>query len=488
MYLPSIVSVTCYFEKKRAFATGIAVCGSGMGTFALAPLTEHLVEAYGWKGAMMIIAGLVLNCAVFGGLFRPLEAPSRPKTPQTTPRIKKPDLPKLKITSNNSVSNGRLHTTDESASPCTPLMFQANCKAIIEESPKKKDMVSSDSKLTNGFLSNSKQDISPKIVPAGYCTNPSTPCDNKMNGFNKEIVLRSNSQIVDRKEDSSFRNSLMLPSEFLRRKVEGSSLSSFVCSSASLAQTNKELSQLESAGDHHPSGGLLYRKDIFYSGSLVSLAKYRSNPNISYSTVPAEDNFDNSSKKNRFRCCPAEIRDALAEMTDFSLLMNPLFLMFAISNFLTSIGFNVPYVYTKDRVADMNIASDEDASYLLSIIGISNTVGRVTLGYLSDRACVNRLWIYNISLIICGLATALSCYAANYSLMAAYCATFGATAGKFREHILELFYFLYFLSLSIKSILYFTWETYFIICGNYKAIFGKSAVITLPTGRRLYVD
>ena len=31
IYLPAIVSVTCYFEKKRSFATGIAVCGSGIG-------------------------------------------------------------------------------------------------------------------------------------------------------------------------------------------------------------------------------------------------------------------------------------------------------------------------------------------------------------------------------------------------------------------------------------------------------------------------
>ena len=38
MYLPSIVIVGYYFDKKRAFATGIAVCGSGIGTFLFAPL------------------------------------------------------------------------------------------------------------------------------------------------------------------------------------------------------------------------------------------------------------------------------------------------------------------------------------------------------------------------------------------------------------------------------------------------------------------
>jgi len=66
------VSVTCYFEKKRSLATGIAVCGSGLGTFLFAPLIEHLIVEYGWRGAILIIAGLVLNCAILGALFRPV--------------------------------------------------------------------------------------------------------------------------------------------------------------------------------------------------------------------------------------------------------------------------------------------------------------------------------------------------------------------------------------------------------------------------------
>ena len=77
IYLPAIVSVTCYFEKKRSFATGIAVCGSGVGTFIFAPLTEVLVNQFAWKGAMLIISALTLNCVIFGMLFRPLEAPRK---------------------------------------------------------------------------------------------------------------------------------------------------------------------------------------------------------------------------------------------------------------------------------------------------------------------------------------------------------------------------------------------------------------------------
>ena len=64
--------MTCYFEKYRSLATGIAVCGSGLGTFIFAPLSEYLITEYDWEGAMLIIAGLVLNCIVLGALFRPV--------------------------------------------------------------------------------------------------------------------------------------------------------------------------------------------------------------------------------------------------------------------------------------------------------------------------------------------------------------------------------------------------------------------------------
>lgn len=43
--------------------------------------------------------------------------------------------------------------------------------------------------------------------------------------------------------------------------------------------------------------------------------------------------------------CAQETADTLQEMLDFSLLRDPVFILYIVSNFLTSIGFNVPYVY-----------------------------------------------------------------------------------------------------------------------------------------------
>ena len=73
MYLPAIVTVGHYFKKRRALATGIAVCGSGIGSFVFAPLCEFLIEKYTWKGAMWIISAIVLNCIPCAILLRPLE-------------------------------------------------------------------------------------------------------------------------------------------------------------------------------------------------------------------------------------------------------------------------------------------------------------------------------------------------------------------------------------------------------------------------------
>lgn len=79
IYLPAVVAVGYYFETKRSLATGIAVCGSGFGTFLFAPFATHLLQNYDWKTANQILAGLILSCGLFGALMRPLTYPKEKK-------------------------------------------------------------------------------------------------------------------------------------------------------------------------------------------------------------------------------------------------------------------------------------------------------------------------------------------------------------------------------------------------------------------------
>lgn len=72
-YVAAVVIVAYYFDKRRSFATGLSVCGSGIGTFLFAPLMQYLLDEYGWRGTTLILAGMFLNITVCGMLMRDLE-------------------------------------------------------------------------------------------------------------------------------------------------------------------------------------------------------------------------------------------------------------------------------------------------------------------------------------------------------------------------------------------------------------------------------
>ncbi|XP_046650514.1 monocarboxylate transporter 12-like isoform X3 [Daphnia pulicaria] len=73
VFTPIIVNVSFYFDKKRALATGIAICGSGAGTFVFAPVVNWLLKTYALRGTFLILSGIYLNCGVFGALLIPLK-------------------------------------------------------------------------------------------------------------------------------------------------------------------------------------------------------------------------------------------------------------------------------------------------------------------------------------------------------------------------------------------------------------------------------
>ena len=59
-------------------------------------------------------------------------------------------------------------------------------------------------------------------------------------------------------------------------------------------------------------------------------------------------------------------------------------------------------LWYQDKALDLKIES-QDASFLLAVIGIANTIGRILLGYISDKPWLNRLYLYNLTLAIAGI-------------------------------------------------------------------------------------
>ncbi|XP_061827659.1 monocarboxylate transporter 12-B-like [Nerophis lumbriciformis] len=72
-FTPSIAMVGRYFSEKKAVAYGIALSGSGIGTFILAPVIQLLIDQYSWRGAMLVLGGFVSNLCVCGALMRPVQ-------------------------------------------------------------------------------------------------------------------------------------------------------------------------------------------------------------------------------------------------------------------------------------------------------------------------------------------------------------------------------------------------------------------------------
>jgi len=118
-------------------------------------------------------------------------------------------------------------------------------------------------------------------------------------------------------------------------------------------------------------------------------------------------------------------------MMDPSLLKDWIFIWFCISNFFTSLAFQVPYIFIVDKANKELDVAYKEASFLLSIIGIANVVGRIGFGYLADQPRVNRLWLYNLAVIIAGGAMVLLIFCLSYTSLAVMSAFFGAFIGAF---------------------------------------------------------
>lgn len=57
IFAPSVIVLGYYFHKYQAIATGIAVCGSGIGMLIITPIQQKVCFIYGWEVALYIQAG-----------------------------------------------------------------------------------------------------------------------------------------------------------------------------------------------------------------------------------------------------------------------------------------------------------------------------------------------------------------------------------------------------------------------------------------------
>lgn len=177
----------------------------------------------------------------------------------------------------------------------------------------------------------------------------------------------------------------------------------------------------------------LYRDDIFFGASLTRLPQYTSRTSVAYNLsvtrLPTRNDI-REEKEKKCRICPEAVRRTLATMLDFSLLKSPSFLLLAIGGAFTMMGFYIPFMYLSHR-ATFNGIDPGTAIWLVSAIGIANTVGRVLCGVLSSFPGVNALFVNNAALTVGGAATLFSGFSLSEEFQFTYSVIFGLAICKY---------------------------------------------------------
>lgn len=418
IYVPAVITVGFYFERFRALATGIAVCGSGVGTFVFAPVCATLIKAIGWRCTLIAQALMVLTCILFASTFKPVK-PTKLKNLKNKDELEKPELimdssklnpttrrkmetalANMRAASTNSLNENNatiprmLGVSNNAAYPTAAQVWKTDKVYHTISVPHRVTQIYEEKRPAIPFIviSNDKE----KDVDQ---TTGTTPLLDQDDGL-KPVIMTSRRHTV-----IGERRPRIDGAELIKRKT---------------GHTGTE---------NRP----LYRDDIFFGASLTRLPQYTSKSSLAYNlsvTRPPTKHEIEEEAEEDCRFCPESIRRPLATMLDISLLKSISFLILSISGFLTMLGFFVPFVYSKRR-AVINGMDENMAVWLISTLGIANTIGRVVSGMISSFPKVNVLLINNVALSIGGIATMLSGLSPSTEYQYGYAVVFGLSLSCF---------------------------------------------------------
>lgn len=423
-YVTSLLMVAFYFEKKRALATGLSVCGSGIGTFVFAPLTEILLSVYGWRGCLMIWSGISLNLCVCGCLLRPLKF-----TPQQKKERALRQFERMSEKMSRTMSYTSFRSQSRHASQSEDVSSSEN-----ENEPDELEHCHSQIQIPT-FIKEKKVDIPiellkeaehNKSVLRNYIKSVGSVEDSEDNflkvekknersnsvrekeviKIETEVISKSNGDIVQIVKEPKLRKSCLKKSAGPKKQ-----------------QPKPKHVRLES---YLP----LYRKDIFYRGNLMKLTlpgqiRSTSCPALYTSHWDDSDSSDDEWDWEFWKYVRVSkpLKRVMKIMFDPVILKHPLYITFALSSFILYFWYDVPYIFMADRALEYGI-SEKQASFLISILGIVNTFGQIIYGFLGDRQ-ISLSILYGSSLIACGVTVMLVPSFTSYLAMAVLSGTFG---------------------------------------------------------------
>lgn len=473
VYLPASVMVNYYFYHRRGLANGISCSGSGAGILILSPLADFLAEYYGWKGCLIIMAGVALQCVACGALMRPLNA----KVVRCSPEVIK------------ELQQG----LDDISIRRDSILIRPTFKSFLDD--EEEDQTDDRSKVVENdeSLKNSEMDVndvkgqSDKAIKPGrglvrdlilrntghhLKKNISSATRNKKNGVSQSSTelaswahvhsLSSSSAMIFRHQPGALGRRARQTSECISLYEhrnpktsfssinDGRHLQSSAIPAAILENIPLQLSQGQSVVAGQVEVPPLKKIDIFYSGSIATLTRAVSqcpgfqssailnglgisqylSQEIAKPSVPDALEIIPEKEPKTPTCPPivGRIFGRINQFLDLSLLANIPFIIISVSSIFIQLGFFIPILFLSDHAQKLGLTAKEGA-ILLSVLGGANMIGRALAGGLATVSCFNVLHLNCLSLIVSGLLTGFVFAFTNFVTLIFYSALFGLFVG-----------------------------------------------------------
>lgn len=142
----------------------------------------------------------------------------------------------------------------------------------------------------------------------------------------------------------------------------------------------------------------------------------------------------NDVKKEKCGLCTEAVKRTLATMLDYNLMKSPSFLLIAFNASFLCLGFYTAYIFIKDMAIQAGVP-EKTAFWLISIIGLANTIGRISFGILANLPFIDFQWLTIGGVIVGGIATIIFANTKSSAFHIGYAIVYGLSVGKLRIFI-----------------------------------------------------
>lgn len=394
-YTPAVAMVGMYFSRRKALAYGLAMSGSGIGTFILAPVVQELIELYTWRGALLILGGLVSHLCICGALLKPAEGLAGERTGEGVEDddddddIKK-EKGQLVIFADGNQGDVPLKH-DESSDLKKQLADEEafgeilkGCGATVEDEGGEEEHVEKQSEWK--YAADGVHEADENVAKSCYL--PTYEETIEGSGTQPAYIYPGSGEPSDTEADTAY-------------VIDETS------DSLSTASAHSETNQVEDEktsctdsetpahAEHSKPAGLTSQilplstpkqADVHQPDSKLQDTKPSETKPLDEAWVPVPVSNEWTEK-----CAPIAtdggkgscLRRCLPPTEEYGFLLMTDFLLLSVSFLFLAYGCSVPFVYLVPYALSMGVGHQQ-AALLISIMGVISIVGNVTFGWMTD--------------------------------------------------------------------------------------------------------